>query len=131
MGEGSPAESPGRGENQKVKKNRYKLRQDRGFICDAVDSFARDTPGESRTSLVLILPGSAYLRRENRFHSLRDEGGHQSPPLHNYPFPAPLPEGEGILGVICVDQFEEMRTGDQKNSPHLPDVPFFYGYSVL
>ncbi len=44
-------------------------------------------------------------------------------PYKKFPHPGPLPEGEGILGVVFIDPFEETRNGDLKKSMHLPDEP--------
>ncbi len=50
--------------------------------------------------LSLVHPTSTYLMKQNRFHPPLDEGGHQGQPLQKFPHPSPLPEGEGIRGLI-------------------------------
>ena len=45
------------------------------------------------------------------WYPLDDSGGHEGPLLQKFPHPDPLPEGEGIWGVICPYGPIEMRTG--------------------
>ena len=52
---------------------------------------------------------SAYLLVKKAFHPLDDLGGHQGPPLQKFPHPSPLPEGEGIRGLISPASMIEER----------------------
>jgi len=40
------------------------------------------------------------MLEKKAFHPRDDSGGHQGPPLQEFPHPSPLPEGEGIRGLI-------------------------------
>jgi len=47
-----------------------------------------------------VHPASAYRLVKKAFHTLDAAGGHPGPPLQKFPHPGPLPEGEGIRGLI-------------------------------